>query len=72
MNTLQRIVVFRSDFSDQEKQLALLRENGAQIIRVLRIINGVAVELAADKEALLNRAPEIARIDTDEHIVEAL
>ena len=72
MNTLQRIVVFRSDFSDQEKQLALLREHGAQIIRVLRIINGVAVQLAADKEALLNRAPEIVRIDTDEHIVEAL
>ena len=72
MNTLQRIVVFRSDFSNQEKQLALLREHGAQIIRVLRIINGVAVQLAADKEALLNRAPEIVRIDTDEHIVEAL
>ena len=72
MNTLQRIVVFRSDFSDQEKQLALLREHGAQIIRVLRIINGVAVQLAADKEAFLNRAPEIVRIDTDEHIVEAL
>ena len=72
MESVARIVVFRSDFSDQEKQFALLRQHGAKITRVLKIINGIAVEVSPDKERTLSGASEVLRIDIDEPVVEAL
>ncbi len=72
MSSVPRIVVFRSDFKDEKKQLAFLREHGAKIVRFLRIINGVAVEIAVEKERTLSKASEVVRIETDERVVRAL
>ena len=72
MNTVSRIVVFRNNFRDREKQLALLRKHGATVTGVFSILNAIAVELAANAEGELTRAPEVVRIDSNERVVEAL
>ena len=72
MSSVPRIVVFRSDFKDEKKQLAFLLQHDAKVVRFLRIINGVAVEIAAEKERTLSKASEVVRVETDERVVKAL
>lgn len=72
MNDAPCIVVFRTDFRDQDEQIALLRRHGARIVQNLQIINAIAVEISAEAEKALMSAPQVLRLDTDEPIIEVL
>lgn len=72
MGNVRRIVVFAGQFRNTERQVALLKAHGAKIIRVLKIVNGVAIEMTPDTEKMLSKAPEVLRIESDEPVFKSL
>lgn len=64
-NAARRIVVFQNDFVNEAAQSALVKEHGAEKIKHLRLINGMAVHLPQQAESALLRRTEVLRIDDD-------
>ena len=64
-NAARKIVVFQEDFVNEADQSALVKEHGAEKIKHLRLINGIAVRLPPQAESALLREAEVLRIDDD-------
>ena len=64
-NAARKIVVFQEDFVNEADQSALVKEHGAEKIKHLRLINGMAVRLPPQAESALLREAEVLRIDDD-------
>ncbi|OGW78312.1 MAG: hypothetical protein A3C51_03385 [Omnitrophica bacterium RIFCSPHIGHO2_02_FULL_46_20] len=64
-NAARKIVVFQEDFVNEADQSALVKEHGAEKIKHLRLINGMAVRLPPQAESALLRKAEVLRIDDD-------
>src|SRR3989339_337951 len=61
----RKIVVFEKAFSDRGRQIALVKSQGAQVIKPLALINAVAVFLPEQAEKALLSKAEVVRIDED-------
>lgn len=64
-NAARKIVVFKEDFVNEADQSALVKEHGAEKIKHLRLINGMAARLPPQAESALLRQAEVLRIDDD-------
>lgn len=67
----RKIVVFKSGVLNEPAREALLKNFGAVKIKDLTLIDGMAVLLPPQVEALLARQPEVLRVE-DDVVVEAL
>lgn len=64
-NVARKIIVFQKDFVNEASQSALVKEHGAEKIKHLALINGMAVSLPPQAESALLRRAEVLRIDDD-------
>ena len=61
----RKIVIFQKDFVNEAAQSAIVKEHGAEKIKHLRLINGMAAYLPPQAESALLRRAEVLRIDDD-------